>query len=404
MSDHTWEFSTLAQTIRSPAADFYYSLNIPAEVKLRLISVTHSDPTGLVGYETPGAVHEAVSRAIDLPQKYDNPIGTIPVREKLAARFSYPGHALGTQHIAIQKGNIGAIYMMLTCLLDEGDNAVLPAPCYHVYGSILQAMQAEARHYRLDASRDWAVDMESFEAAINEKTKLVVVSNPNNPCGSVIPRDQLLQIVEICARKRVLILSDEVYNKQVFDGEFTSMGEVAGDHPVIVLDSLDFKVMAPGWRFAWLVIYDKLNRTEELRSKIFEVSLLYTNPSTFLMYSISDVLTSLTPAYFEAINTRLKASAALIASLADDIPTISFPRPKGSFVSLVNVDLQALHLESSVEFCRRFAEEEGVIVFPAEVFGGRGGFRLTLFQSAEVLTEIFVRLRRLVTRVIDSSS
>lgn len=393
-------YSQLAQSISSPAADFYYSLEIPADVKARLISVTHSDPTGQEGYETPRAVQEAVAKGIDLPQKYDNPHGIKAVNERVAARYSYPDYQVPSNHVLMEKGNIGAIYRLFTSLLDEGDNAVLPAPSYHVYGSILQSLNAEAKYYQLEREHDWSVNLESLEAAIDERTRLVVVSNPNNPCGGVLSREQLQGVLEICARKHIVVLSDEVYNKQVFDGEFVSMGELAGDHPVIVLDSMDFKAMAPGWRLAWTIFYDRHNRTQALRDKLMDIGLIVTNPATFMMYSAADALDSITPAFFDSINVRLKASSNFIASLAEGIPAVSFTRPKGSFVCLVNLDLEALHLESSVQFCKRFAEEDGVIVFPAEVFGGKGGFRLTLFQSNEILTEIFSRLRSLVLRIL----
>ncbi|MBW6458832.1 MAG: aminotransferase class I/II-fold pyridoxal phosphate-dependent enzyme, partial [FCB group bacterium] len=151
--------------------------------------------------------------------------------------------------IIITQGASEGIDLCLTGLLEEGENVLMPQPGYPLYSSIMAKLNAEVNPYYLNEEDDWNLDVEDIEGRINKKTRAIVVINPNNPTGAVYPKETLLQIIELARKHDLIIFSDEIYDKLIFDGvEYTSIGALCDDVPVITFNGLSKSYIVPGFR------------------------------------------------------------------------------------------------------------------------------------------------------------
>src|SRR3954447_2682736 len=144
---------------------------------------------------------------LDMPLGYSQSNGTVPLRESLAAIF--PGAT--PDHIEVTNGTSEANYLLALSLLREGDRVAFQVPNYMQLMGVPKSLGAEVATFRLRIDEDWAVDWDEFERAVTEKTRLVYVSNPNNPSGSVLSEAAMRRMVERCEKVGAYLLADEVY-------------------------------------------------------------------------------------------------------------------------------------------------------------------------------------------------
>src|SRR5215469_13156751 len=148
-----------------------------------------------------------IAAILDTPLGYSQSNGTIPLRESLAALYS----GATPDHIEVTNGTSEANYLLALALLRPGDEVAFQVPNYMQYGGVPQSLGAIVRRFSLDIDRDWDVNWEEFERAVNEKTRLVYLSNPNNPSGSVLSQSAMQRIIERCEKVGAYLIADEVY-------------------------------------------------------------------------------------------------------------------------------------------------------------------------------------------------
>ncbi len=189
-----------------------------------------------------------LDRLLDMPLGYSQSNGTIPLRESLAA--IYPGATV--DYIEVTNGTSEANYLLALALIKPGDEVAFEVPNYMQYGGVPQSLGATVRRFTLEIERDWEPDWDEFERAVTEKTRLVYLSNPNNPSGSVLSHDAMRRIVERCEKVGAYLLADEVYLGAEIDCERTRSFWGMSDR-VIVTSGLSKAYGIPGVRIGWIV-------------------------------------------------------------------------------------------------------------------------------------------------------
>jgi aspartate/methionine/tyrosine aminotransferase len=185
---------------------------------------------------------------LDMPLGYSQSNGTIGLREELTR--IYPGASVN--HVEVTNGTSEANYLLALALLREGDEVALEVPNYMQYGGVPESVGAKLNPFRLRMDRDWEPDWEEFERAVNAKTRLVYVSNPNNPTGSVLSPDAMQRMVRRCEDVGAYLLADEVYLGAEISCERTSSFWGMSDR-VIVTSGLSKAYGIPGVRIGWIV-------------------------------------------------------------------------------------------------------------------------------------------------------
>jgi aspartate/methionine/tyrosine aminotransferase len=184
---------------------------------------------------------------LSMPLGYSQSNGTIPLRESLAAQ--YPGAT--PEHIEVTNGTSEANYLLALSLLREGDEVAMEVPNYMQYGGLPKSCGARLRTFRLLLDRGWEPDWDEFDQAVNEKTRLVYLSNPNNPTGSVLTEEAMRRIVARCEQVDAYLLADEVYLGAEIDCERTRSFWGMSDR-VIVTSGLSKAYGIPGVRIGWI--------------------------------------------------------------------------------------------------------------------------------------------------------
>jgi aspartate/methionine/tyrosine aminotransferase len=188
-----------------------------------------------------------LERVLDTPLGYSQSNGTVELRELLAAH--YPG--AGVEHLEVTNGTSEANYVLCLALLREGDEVALEVPNYMQLWGLPRSLGARINEFHLRSDQDWTPDWEEFERAVTPRTRLVYLSNPNNPTGAVLSADAMRRIVDRCERVGAWLLADEVYQGAEFCGprtpSFWGMGE-----RVIVTSGLSKAYGIPGVRIGWI--------------------------------------------------------------------------------------------------------------------------------------------------------
>jgi aspartate/methionine/tyrosine aminotransferase len=203
---------------------------------------------------TPLTLRELVDMGFDLEGFLDQPLGysqsngTIPLRERISA--IYPGTTIDS--IEVTNGTSEANYVVALSLLEKGDAMAMEIPNYMQMPGIARSLGAEVRTFRLDQGSGWEPDWDAFETAVDANTRLLYLSNPNNPTGAVLSHEAMHRIVERCERTGTWILADEVYLGAEIDRPRTRSFWGMSDR-VIVTSGLSKAYGIPGVRVGWLV-------------------------------------------------------------------------------------------------------------------------------------------------------
>mmetsp|Transcript_24237 Transcript_24237/g.43107 ORF Transcript_24237/g.43107 Transcript_24237/m.43107 type:complete len:407 (-) Transcript_24237:19-1239(-) len=370
-------------------------LRVPEDHPLKTLNLTYGDPSVYTEFPpAPQAVQILQETlASERGNGYMPTLGTVEVRQALADAYSNEIVRLTYEDVAIDFGGIGAIYHTIRTLCNEGDNFLFPSPGYTFYHA-LSNITYQAKTYRLLPDQNWEADLEHLESQIDEKTRLIVIINPSNPCGSVYTREHLTQIIAIAQRHRLPVLADEVYEKMVFSKPFVSCAELCEEVPVIVVGSLSKRWLVPGWRLGWSIVFDKLGVMGEFKTGLMRLKNGLIHPTTFVAKALPRILTEVPESFFQETNEKLKRNAELIYRLMNSIPGLRSAMPEGAIYASVTIDFSTLDdIKNSVDFVTLLAKEKAVAVLPLEAFLGTCGFRLVLCNPISILDELASRLR-----------
>jgi aspartate/methionine/tyrosine aminotransferase len=314
-----------------------------------------------------------IDAILDMPLGYSQSNGTIPLRESLAA--IYPGAT--PDHIEVTNGTSEANYLLALSLLHEGDHLALEVPNYMQLWGVPQSLGARVNCFRLRIDADWEVDWEEFERAVTEKTRLVYVSNPNNPSGSVLSEAAMQRIVERCEQVGAYLLADEVYQGAEIHCERTRSFWGMSDR-VIVASGLSKAYGIPGVRIGWIV-----GPKDIIVECWTQHDYLTIGPN-----KISDHVARV------AVANREKLYARTRGILQQNLPAMrAWAESFGGFLTFREPKAGALCLmrygsaTPSYELCERIRANQSVLLVPGAHLGLEGFIRVWLGGKPEFLAE-----------------
>ena len=257
-------------------------------------------------------------------------------------------------------------------------------------------LRAEAFLYDLDPKNAWQVNFDSLNAKVNERTKLLVIVNPSNPCGSVFSKEHLQDIVRWAEEHRIPILADEVYHGMTFGKPHIPLGSVAAGVPVFTVGALSKMFLVPGWRCGWIIIYDKYKRCAEVREGIAKVKNMLQHTAPFILQALPRIFKEMPFDFFPNLMKKVKLRAELVLKKVQEIKCLEMELPQGSIYCIISIDFSTLDFKDSVTFAKLLASEQGVLVMPAEAFSGKDGIRLVLCQPIYVIEECMERIETFI--------
>ena len=318
---------------------------------------------------------------LDMPLGYSQSNGTIPLRATLAAQ--YPGAT--PDHIEVTNGTSEANYLLALTLLREGDEVALEVPNYMQLFGVPKSLGAKVNCFELQIDRGWEPDWEQFERAVNQHTRLVYVSNPNNPSGAVLSEEAKRRIVARCEEVGAWLLADEVYLGAEIHAPRTRSFWGMSDR-VIVTSGLSKAYGIPGVRIGWIV-----GPKHVVAESWTQHDYLTIGPN-----KISDMVARIAvePANREKLYARTRAilqnNLPLMRAWVDGFEGfLTFREPQAGALCLMRYDARI----PSYELCERIRVNQSVLIVPGVHLGLEGFLRLWLGGKPEFLTEGLRRIR-----------
>ncbi len=256
------------------------------------------------------------------------------------------------------------INLAMQALLDDGDEILIPAPDYPLWTACATLAGGKAAHYLCDEQSDWNPDLADMEKKITDKTKAIVVINPNNPTGAVYPQEVLEGIINLARRHHLMIFCDEIYDRLIMDGfQHTSIAALAPDLFCVTFSGLSKSHMIAGFRVGWMVISGNKNLGRDYMEGINMLSnmrLCSNVPAQSIVQTALGGYQSVQE--YLVPGGRIYEQRECIYKLLSDIPGISVVKPKAAFYIFPKIDVKKFNITSDMQFAYDFLHTKQVLV------------------------------------------
>ncbi len=355
-----------------------------------VVKLTVGEPN----FDTPQNIKDAAKRAIDEGYTHYSPNAGLPeLREAIAKEYLKYSRDYTLENVMITVGGMEAITMCLIATVNPGDEVIIPDPCFPNY--VGQVMVAGARPVSVPVyeENDFSIKAEDIEKAITPKTKAILLNSPSNPLGSVITKDEIIKIADLVRKYDLIVYSDEVYDKIIFDDfEYFSIAQIPEVRDqVLVINSFSKSHAMTGWRIGYIVGHkDIISAMPKLQEGI--VSCV----STFTQRAALEALQGSQDEVRKMHSDYLRRRDILINGL-NSIPGITCKKSPGSFYAFANIKELGV---SSEQFAEDLVKHARVVVVPGSAFGsmGEGYFRTVFANSDENLKEAVRRIDEYVRK------
>ena len=377
---------------------FYYITRAREVSERRGIHVI-SFGVGQPDFDTPSHIKEAAKEALDSGfTGYTEAAGVIELRKAIAEYLNQTyGANVSEKNVLVTTGGKTSIFLAIAAVAYPGSEVIIPEPSFYAYSQAAKLFGAEPVFVPLKWSSDrgFELDVNMVIERITEKTSAIVINSPNNPTGAVFEKHDVKRLFEEASSRDVAVISDEVYDQLVYDGEFFSITSIDGwTENGILVHSFSKTFSMTGWRLGYVVAQDKV--IEKLTS--LAVTVYSCAPSFVQKAGIAALKGSWEPVMemIKEFNERRK----LMFKLLREIPGFEVAMPKGAFYMFPRVKkvLEMLNMDV-VTFVNTLLEEKGVLVLPGTSFpdkAGREFVRLSYSVSRDSIIEGIGRIKEFI--------
>ena len=351
----------------------------------QVIHLNIGDPQSF-GFKPPPEVIEAIVKAArEQFTGYSHSAGLRQAREAIAQYATELGSETSPDDVLTTAGASEGAELLLTALLNPGDEVLLPAPCYPVYPAIINKLDAKVTYYRLSHETNWQPPIDEIKSLINDRTRALLLINPSNPTGAITPDETTKALLQLAAEHDLLVISDEVYRDLCFEESPTSASVLARDSEasVVVLESLSKTHMLSGWRVGWMR-FSPAARARELISGVTRLASGRLCSSTLAQYAIQPALQGDQPSV-RKFRDEIRVRRDLAAARVSQIEGLSCTLPDAAFYLMIHVD--DMGGRNDEQFVLDLLETSNVLVVHGSGFGcdPRDGYFRLVYLADEVL-------------------
>ncbi len=372
----------------------------------KVIKLNRGDPA--VYFKTPKYTVDAYVKALrEGHTGYSMAIGVPELKEAVALRYKRMyGLNAGPDNVLITQGLSEALVMINSTLINEGDKAILFRPYYTVYVPYMKLFGGNPIFEKYDESNNWNVDTESLERSLkregkSKRVKYMLLTNPNNPTGTVLSRNILEEIVDLANEYGILLISDEIYDELVFNkAKFTSICEIAKGIPYVILNGASKNFDATGFRLGFVVIPndDKISETIMEKMENFAVTRLSSN--TPAEYAMVETLTNQKD-HKKALKTLvggIEKRVNFAAKLINESEYMHTVVPRGAFYIFPRVNFDNLKIKDDKKLTDLLLTEELVQITRGSGFGDGNHVRLVSLAPEEILEDAINKINKFYNR------
>ena len=364
----------------------------------RIIKLNIGNPAAF-GLDAPEEIIQDVIHNLPNASGYSDSKGLFSAR-KAVMHYTQEKNIVDVQMEDIYMGNgvSELIVMAMQALLNDGDEVLIPAPDYPLWTAAVSLSGGKARHYLCDEQSGWLPDVEDIRAKIGPRTRAIVIINPNNPTGAVYPVELLQQLVEVARQHQLIVYSDEIYDKVLYDGvTHTSIASLADDVLFITFNGLSKNYRAAGYRAGWLIVSgDKRHASDYIEglTMLASMRLCANVPAQHAIQtalggyqSIDDLV---------AIGGRLNRQREYTVEMLNAIPGVSCVRPQGALYAFPRLDPKLYPITDDRQFILELLEAEKVLLVQGTGFNWpqTDHLRLVFLPNLDEMTEAMMRIAR----------
>ncbi len=345
---------------------------------------------GAFGFNAPDEILHDMIINLNKAQGYSMSKGIFSARKAVMQYYQQWGLTeIKVNDIYIGNGVSELIQMAMQGLLNQGDEVLIPSPDYPLWTAAVNLSGGKAVHYICDEQSEWNPDIEDIKSKITPKTKGIVVINPNNPTGAVYDRHILEQIAALAQEHELIIYSDEIYDKILYDGlKHIPMATLADDILCVTFGGLSKNYRAAGFRSGWMVLSGKLKGAESYIEGLSMLSNMRLCANVPAQYGIQTALGG-----YQSINDLVKEGGRLyeqrnyIWEAINDIPGLSCTKPKGALYVFPKIDIKKFNIKDDAKFVLDFLLAKHVQVVQGTGFNWAqpDHFRLVFLPNLEDL-------------------
>lgn len=345
-------------------------------------------------FDTPEHIKRAAAEALERGQtKYTPSQGMPELRDAIAEDLKARGIDASPERIVVTPGAKHALFCALLSALDPGDEVIVPSPCW-TYGPMIQLAGGRPVFVETRDEEGFAPDPERVREAITPRTRMLVLNYPNNPTGAVLDREQLRPLVELAEERGLWILSDEIYDRLVYESEHVSPLEFEGAaERVIYVNGFSKTYAMTGWRLGYALA------PRELVREMVKVQQASTSCVPAFVQLAGIAALRGTQEFIREMREEYRKRRDLVLKLLNEIREIKCTRPRGAFYVFPSIENLKI---SSLEFCERLLREKRVAAVPGSGFGpfGEGHVRFSYATDPGTIEEAMERVRELVDEIL----
>ncbi len=352
--------------------DILYDIRGPVlqEAKLmeeegyRILKLNIGNPA-VFGFTAPDEVIRDMILNLPNAQGYTDSKGLFAARKAIMQYTQEKGIGnVEIDDIYMGNGASELIVMAMQGLLNNGDEILVPSPDYPLWTAAVNLAGGKPVHYVCDESSDWNPDLQDLESKISERTKGIVVINPNNPTGAVYPKEVLEKIIDLARRNSLILFADEIYDKILYNGvQHVSLASLADDVLFLTFNGLSKNYRAAGFRAGWLVISGNKKTAKGYREGLDLLASMRLCANVPAQFAVQTSLGG-----YQSINDlvlpggRLREQMEYAYSRITAIPGLSCVKPKGALYLFPKMDTERWKIVSDVEVIRSILHEKKILL------------------------------------------
>ena len=349
------------------------------------------------GFQPPDNVKQALINSINKGENYySTSEGLLELREEIAKKENAKGLSISADDILITNGVSEGLDMVISSIVEEGDEVLLPGPYYPPYASYVRLHGGIPVEFSVDLNNS-TPDIDDIKSKITSKTVAICLISPNNPTGVVFNENALKKLVDIANEHNIYIICDEIYDQIIFDDKFVGIGKVAGDSPVIILNGFSKVHLMSGWRIGYIA-FNRSPQLEELREHLPKLARVRIATNLPIQYAALESLRG-SQNYINDFVSEMKKHRDLVVRRLNEMPGLSCSNPKGAFYAFPKIEDN--RFGSDKEFVTKLLESKGVLTVHGSGFGeqyGSGHFRLVYLPSLEILNSAMDKIEEFVSQ------
>ena len=349
------------------------------------------------GFQPPENVKQALIDAINNGENYySSSEGLLELRQEIAKKEAAKGLSVSSDEILVTNGVSEGLDMVISSIVEEGDEVLLPGPYYPPYASYVRLHGGIPVEFGVNLENS-TPDIDDIKSKITDKTVAICLISPNNPTGVVFNEKSLRDLIDVANQNNLYIICDEIYDQIIFDEKFVGIGKVAGDSPVIVLNGFSKVHLMSGWRIGYIA-FNQSPQLEAIQENLPKLARVRIATSLPIQYAALESLRGPQDYIFNFVN-EIKKRRDLVVKRLNEMPGLSCPNPKGAFYAFPKIETDKFGNDK--EFVTKLLESKGVLTVHGSGFGeqyGSGHFRLVYLPDLEVLESAMNKIEEFVNQ------